>query len=313
MSTLRSRQRLRFLIDRRNANTQSEPPTRPPPGSDEQEIYLRSQEDRWGHKWGKKRPDTLRIVLQNVDGIPAYKKGDLKMDSLHSFTQEAEIDILALTELNSAWDCIDYQARLPARTKGWWEANQWSVTHNKQDTFGDVFQPGGAAILTLNKFAHKTTKPGDDTTGLGRWCWTRLRGKENHFLRIVSAYRPCESDGHLTTYQQQIRWFSKQGKDICPRKQILTDLSAQVEQWTAEGDTVIILADINDDIRTDPITSAFRQMGLLDAITSQHGNLSPNTHNRGSTPIDGIYIPPTLLPHVTSGYLAFGEGIPSDH
>jgi len=150
-------------------------------------------------------------------------------------------------------------------------------------------------------------------TGLDRWCWTRLRGKENHFLCIVSAYRPCESDGHLTMYQQQIRWFSKQGKDIFPRTQILTDLSAQVKQWTSEGDTVVLLADINDDIRTDLITSTFWQMGLVDAITSQHGQCGPNTHNRGSTPIDGIFIPPSLLPHVTSGYLAFSEGIPSDH
>jgi len=54
-------------------------------------------------------------------------------------------------------------------------------------------------------------------------------------------------------------------------------------------------------------------MGLVDAVTGQHGQLGPNTHNRGTNPIDGIFIPIALLPNVSSGYFAFGEGIPSDH
>jgi len=238
---------------------------------DEPDIDPRLQDDRWGHQLGKKNLDTIRIVLQNVDGIPNNTKGDVKLDSLLNFTREAEIDILALTELNVAWDKIDYKLCLPTKTQGWWEANQWSFTHNKQDTYGNAFQLGGTALLTLNKLSHKTTKPGDDTTGLGRWCWTRLRGKENHFLRLVSVYRPCKADGHLTTYQQQIRWFSKQGKDVCPHNQILVDLIAQVDQWISEGNTIIILANINEDVWTDPIQSPFKQMGLVEAITGQHG------------------------------------------
>jgi len=54
-------------------------------------------------------------------------------------------------------------------------------------------------------------------------------------------------------------------------------------------------------------------MGLVEAVTSQHGQLGPNTHNRGTNPIDGIFIPPSLLTNVMSGYFAFGEGIPSNH
>jgi len=36
-------------------------------------------------------------------------------------------------------------------------------------------------------------------------------------------------------------------------------------------------------------------------------------HNCSTNPIDGIFVPPLLLPHVMSGYFAFGEGIPSNH
>jgi len=64
-------------------------------------------------------------------------------------------------------------------------------------------------------------------------------------------------DGHLTTYQQQVRWLSKQGKNAYPRQQILNDLKAQVETWQSEGDTLIILANINDNIREEWLSAMF--------------------------------------------------------
>jgi len=161
---------------------------------------------------------------------------------------EYDIDIMTLTELNTAWDCLHYNEWLPAKTRGWWEANQWSISHNKQDAHGDGFQLGGTAVLVLNKLLHKTMKPGDDPAGIGQWSWVRLRGKENHFLRVVSVYCPCKSDGHLTTYQQQVWWLSKQGKNVCPHDQILKNLKAQIETWQTKEDMVIILVDINENI-----------------------------------------------------------------
>jgi len=47
--------------------------------------------------------------------------------------------------------------------------------------------------------------------------------------------------------------------------------------------------------------------------TNLHLTQPPAAHNRGSAPIDGIFIPLTLLKHCQAGYLAFGDGVPSDH
>jgi len=58
---------------------------------------------------GKKQLDTICIVLQNSDGIPNNIKGGIKLDCLHVFTTELEIDILTLTELNTAWDQLEYK------------------------------------------------------------------------------------------------------------------------------------------------------------------------------------------------------------
>jgi len=54
-------------------------------------------------------------------------------------------------------------------------------------------------------------------------------------------------------------------------------------------------------------------MGLVEAVATQYGPNTPNTHNHGSKPIDRIFLAPNLTQNITSGYLAFGEGIPSDH
>jgi len=44
----------------------------------------------------------------------------------------------------------------------------------------------------------------------------------------------------------------------------------------------------------------------------QHQQL-PATHNQGSALINGIFVPITLLKHCQTGFLAFGNVVPSDH
>ena len=310
MTTRRSRKGARIHSTWQCAQSYNEPPTtRSVPAAD----AVQGPEDEWGHHMGKKQPGTIRFMLQNVDGIPTHEDGDLKLDCLNQFTKKHQIDIITLTELNTAWDKLPYTARLPSKTRGWWEACHWSISHNKKDQHGDSFQPGGTAIAAVNAWAHRTTTPGDDSSGLGRWSWIRIRGRDNHFLRVVAVYRPCKSNGHLTTYQQQVRGLAKSGCLLCPKEKLLEDLKEQVLLWRSEGDSVIIMADMNDDVRYNPILETTTCLGMKEAITTQHGTAGPNTHNRGSTPIDGIFLPENLLQNLQSGYLAFGEGIPSDH
>jgi len=139
MTTSHSQQRTRFHSPWQSAPNYNEPPaTRSVPTAD----AAQGPEDRWGHRMGNKQMGTIRLILQNVDGIPTHKDGDLKLDCLHQFTTANQVDIIALTELNTAWDKLPYQARLPNKTRGWWEACHWSVSHNKQDHHGESFQPG---------------------------------------------------------------------------------------------------------------------------------------------------------------------------
>jgi len=92
---------------------------------------------------------------------------------------------------------------------------------------------------------------------------------------------------------------------ICALKKILINLQEQIQQWREAGDRVIILADMNNDVHIDPIQTAVIQMGQAEAITTQHGPNTPNTHNCRSKPIDRIFLEPNLIQTISSGYLAF--------
>jgi len=136
ISTKHSQQCARFIHNQQSAQHQREPPL------DLSQAWMSRITTRDHRKidgdtnW-KKWLDTIWLVLQNVDSIPNNIKGGIKLDCLHAFTLENDIDILALTELNTTWDQLEYKDQLPAKTCGWWEANQWSMSNNKQDTHGD--------------------------------------------------------------------------------------------------------------------------------------------------------------------------------
>jgi hypothetical protein len=52
--------------------------------------------------------------------------------------------------------------------------------------------------------------------GLGRWTWMSYQGKGLVSLKAVAAYRPCKSDGALSTYSQHVNYLYEQDDDRCP-------------------------------------------------------------------------------------------------
>jgi len=118
--------------------------------------------------------------------------------------------------------------------------------------------------------------------------------------------------GPLSTYQQHVRYLAEKDCTDTPKNRFLTDLKMAIKQWQTDGDIVMVLADMNEDVRSPLIKNMFREVGMAEVITSQHQR-PPETHNRGSHPIDGIFIPLSLLDKCQTGYLGFGEALPSDH
>jgi len=117
----------------------------------------------------------------------------------------------------------------------------------------------------------------------------------------------------LSTYQQHCRGLAKLDQSGCPRAVILQDLQGEIAAWQDAGEEIIVLTDFNDDVRLPWIRKFFGNMNLVEALTNLTGLPSTATHNRGSNPINGIYVSTGLLLSLTGGYLAFDAAIPSDH
>jgi hypothetical protein len=111
---------------------------------------------------------------------------------------------------------------------------------------------------------------------------------------------------------QHRRYFNSVGRDASPVGAFWTDLSRLIQKWTEAGDSVVLLEDWNTDARGENTRKYMADLGTREVITEFHGDAGPRTYNRGSKPIDGIFMTQDLY-IVQGGYMPFGIGIGSDH
>jgi len=215
--------------------------------------------DTYYTPWGdtnqlEKRPQTVQLALQNFGGWPQWNNHH-KNQAIWQFLNEKTIDIFITTKNNVAWHHIPALQWLPERTWGWWEALHLSLSYNKQDHNANPYQPRGVAILSCNKVAHRVTSSGQDSSWLGRFCWTTYQGKDNLILRVVAGYCPCKSkNGHLSVLQQQWQYHQNQPENANhPQKLFWMDLQKVLTEWMEQGDQIIMGVDVNEDIRTEEI------------------------------------------------------------
>lgn len=262
-----------------------------------------------------KADDTLRLLLININSIP--KADHPKNRAIFSALKLYQIDVAGFTECNRCWHLLNHRDRWKEITKPWWEKANNVIAYNVKDTSSRQFQPGGTLLHTINRPAHRVLETGIDPSGLGRWSWTRFRGKHDVTTRVICAYRPCKpsSAGPNTAYSQQLRFYDVQESseyDVCPRDAILEDLTVAITHWQQEDkDQIILMMDCNQSILSEEIKDWASNIGLREIITEQHKGHSAPTYHRGTTPIDGIFTSASIST-IASGYLPFGE-FPSDH
>jgi hypothetical protein len=141
---------------------------------------------------------------------------------------------------------------LEYRCKEWFE-NTAVITANSKNIKDCMKlkrnQWGVIELVERGKLVHNIGKKGVDEAGLGRWCWKQFVGKNNKSTRIISDYAPHQPTGPESVGSQHRMYFNYVGRDSNPVDAFWTDLSRLVRKWTEAGESVVLIADLNADVR----------------------------------------------------------------
>ncbi len=230
----------------------------------------------WGHQLDRLASESLREIGLNVNTIPQDSQ-DGKNVLLRSFINEKRPDVLGMSELNVAWHRVPLKHRLGERFKEWFpESRVHCAWYRKYPRLKGARQPGGTAIAVFGSTCHRIDKFGHDSSGLGRWAWVRLRGKNGTHQRIISAYRPVKNDYPFSTYTQQWDHLNKNKRkeeEVCPREQFVQDLSQEILKFREEDEEIHLLLDDNDDLcqSNSLVAIALGAQDIRKTILDQHG------------------------------------------
>ena len=259
-------------LDRRCGRGQSNTTTAETPTQN----HRNNSVDRWGDKINTKEPNIVRVSFNNINNIgqtrDSYKTTDLK-----EFIERRDIDFMCLAELGVYWPSVPDKDRLWERTSEWFDYRRIVTAYNTKG-HESRSQYGGTAIIGVDFIVQKINTCGYDTSGLGRWCWMVMNGKNDTTTRIISTYCPVKphSNGQNTVFAQQLRVLS-----VDPIQAFWNDLGTELQQWMNNGEQIILCGDWNTYVLGKDITTFMNKYGLKEAITHVHGQSPPGTYIRG--------------------------------
>lgn len=258
----------------------------------------------------ERKPDhSLRIVFLNHQGFAAdknTKEGKAKDDALRKFIEHNKINVLLLAENNVHWKSVPAGERLEERTRNWFKGLNMSNAYYKDFKPEGRQQYGGCSAWCINETAYRVINSGVDETGLGRWAWSTLRGRNGIVLRVIAAYRPVLSPhGATTVWTQQHTYFLEQGENRCPRILFNEQLTLAIKIWMEAGEQIILGIDYNDSLDgNSDLEKRLREIGVFNVILQNHQDNTPPTRTPGSKTIDTIFSNQSLLLS-KSGYMPF--------
>ena len=181
-----------------------------------------------------KKKHVFRGVSVQLGGFPV-KPTDSKHEDFIAAMIDHEVDVVAIQEVGINFSRMGVEGQWKKRI-GW---NTWLNGHhcktvnawNSLDHVTEAKQYGGVAILAYGETSFYAAGSGIDPSKMGRWCWTRYRGKDEKYLRVVSFYRPVPSapTGVKTVSAVQRRCLQDEDDIRNPRQAFLEDFRAEVQ------------------------------------------------------------------------------------
>ena len=137
------------------------------------------------------KPDNhMRLAFGNVGGLPVSKN---EPKSRHFIDQLRHFKIDAFLGSETDWYLPNIKAEDSwiERTREFLRRQTYLFAFNKHDKHNTKrSQTGGTFTVALNEAQPRIIQKEVDDSGLGRWTWMRIQGRQGHTVSIISAYRP---------------------------------------------------------------------------------------------------------------------------
>jgi exonuclease III len=248
--------------------------------SSERTVYAGGEE-----RMEPKEDGVVRIGFNNINGL-STRTNDSKNCEVHGFIKDGEFDVFGMAETNIHWSNGKTQAK--DLMYGWFARTHISYSYYKGYPGNTTYQVGGVLQLGIGEISCRIKQSGGDETGQGRWTWHTFAGKAQQTLRIITAYRPVKNTSNVGSVWHQQQFFADSNNLLgSPHERWIHDLKEAVHRWLQNGDSIVLMADFNDDVRAGAMVQTLKQLGLVDQLAIHYSHCAP-TFARGSTTIDTI-------------------------
>jgi hypothetical protein len=269
---------------------------------------------------GKKGEGITRILYENVNGLPAKITGNHKLQTALGIIDDLEVDLFALNEHKINFLHKDNRKQGLGKMFHGGEtlsrAIGGNLKHPVAKTLGKHIE-GGTGLIAYGETASmlRTDLSGMDETGLARWSYMTVTGREGHLTTILVGYNPCRTTGTSiqSSYQLQRAYFTVAKQDhSCPRKKFQQDLIDLLTKWRKEGRRLIVCLDANDHVYTGRLGKAMVDspgLDLKESMMHTTGIPLTATYFRGSRPIDAVWATPDIdITNICAMPIGFGIG-----
>jgi hypothetical protein len=231
-----------------------------------------------------KEEGVVRIGFNNINGF-GLSINDTKNFEIYGFVKDGHFDVFGMAETNVHW----HNSKIHAKDLmyGWFRRLQITNKYYKEYPSSSKHQVGGVLQLGIGDITCRIKESGGDASGQGRWTWQKFTGKAQRAVRIITAYRPVKNTVNVGSVWHQQHYFADcnnlQGS---PHERWIQDLKDSVQLWLAQGDSIILMADFNEDVRSGSSVQTLKQLGLVDHVAINTNEIP--TFARGSVTIDTI-------------------------
>ena len=266
-------------------------------------------------------PNHIRIFYMNINGIELGKGGHSLLQLCVTLKAKG-VDLVCLTETNVHWERSHVYHKFRQTLKEAWPKSKISFcTSESNIKWNSDSKPGGTAMFALNNISSAVLQKGQDPSGMGRWTFITILGKNNTRTSIFTMYRPCKGNiatiGDTTIIKQQWLVMQQTQRKEHPRDAAITDIIIAINKKRNNNHNIVLAIDSNVPFfnSSGGIARICRECQLFDPLDHKHGNsCDSKSFLRGSDRIDFLLCSFAILTTIIRcGMTGFNEVTTSDH